>query len=324
MKIIGMGNALVDIVTLIDSDDVLSNLNIQKGSMQLVDEDISNNIYNKTKQNIKRITSGGSAANTIYGLANLGINTAFIGKLGKDELAMQFKNDLSLNNITPKLFESNTISGRAIALISPDCERTFATFLGAAVELSDEDLSKELFEGYDLLHVEGYLVQNYKLIETALKLAKSKGLTISLDLASFNIVLEHHSFLKRIVSEYVDILFANEEEARAFTGKQPEEALIDMAEICKIAVVKIGKEGSLIKQKDNIHIIDIIPATRVDTTGAGDLYASGFLYGWSKNLPLDVCGKMGTILSGKIIEILGAKFEEETWSDLQIMIKELE
>ena len=319
-----MGNALVDIVTLIDSDDVLSNLNIQKGSMQLVDEDISNNIYNKTKQNIKRITSGGSAANTIYGLANLGINTAFIGKLGKDELAMQFKNDLSLNNITPKLFESNTISGRAIALISPDCERTFATFLGAAVELSDEDLSKELFEGYDLLHVEGYLVQNYKLIETALKLAKSKGLTISLDLASFNIVLEHHSFLKRIVSEYVDILFANEEEARAFTGKQPEEALIDMAEICKIAVVKIGKEGSLIKQKDNIHIIDIIPATRVDTTGAGDLYASGFLYGWSKNLPLDVCGKMGTILSGKIIEILGAKFEEETWSDLQIMIKELE
>lgn len=324
MKIIGMGNALVDIVTLIDSDDVLANLNIQKGSMQLVDKDISNNIYHKTKQNIKRITSGGSAANTIYGLANLGIETAFIGKLGKDDLALQFKNDLSINKITPKLFESDTISGRAIALISPDSERTFATFLGAAVELIDTDLSSEIFEGYDLLHIEGYLVQNYKLIEIALKHAKEKGLTISLDLASYNIVLEHHSFLKRIVSEYVDILFANEEEARAFTGKQPEEALEEMAKLCKIAVVKIGKDGSLIKQQNQKHIIDIIPATRVDTTGAGDLYASGFLYGWSKNLPLDICGKMGTILSGKIIEILGAKFENETWADLQRMIKELE
>lgn len=324
MKIIGMGNALVDIVTLIDSDDVLANLNIQKGSMQLVDKDISNNIYHKTKQNIKRITSGGSAANTIYGLANLGIETAFIGKLGKDDLALQFKNDLSINKITPKLFESDTISGRAIALISPDSERTFATFLGAAVELIDTDLASEIFEGYDLLHIEGYLVQNYKLIEIALKLAKENGLTISLDLASYNIVLEHHSFLKRIVSEYVDILFANEEEARAFTGKQPEEALEEMAKLCKIAVVKIGKDGSLIKQQNQKHIIDIIPATRVDTTGAGDLYASGFLYGWSKNLPLDICGKMGTILSGKIIEILGAKFENETWADLQKMIKELE
>ena len=320
-KVLGIGNALVDIMTQLESDELLNDFSLPKGSMQLVDNESVKKVMSGTEHLEKKISSGGSAANTIHGLAKLNIETGFMGKVGNDEFGMFFENDLKESGISPKLYKSNTNSGHAVALISPDSERTFATFLGAAVELSADDLSSSHFKDFDYFHIEGYLVQNHDLIEKALKLAKENNLKVSLDLASYNVVEENLEFLKSIVEKYVDIIFANEEEAKAFTGKEPVEALNILAEKCEIAVVKIGSKGSLIKNGDDIFEIGIIDVNPKDTTGAGDLYASGFLFGLVKGFSLQRCGEIASILSGKVIEVIGAKMDNDRWEDVHKMIK---
>lgn len=322
-KVLGIGNALVDIMTRLESDDTLQKFELPKGSMQLVDIDLSNKVFLGTDHLEKLIASGGSAANTIHGLAQLGIESGFIGKVGNDELGSFFYEDMVKSGISPLLLKSNTATGKAIALVSKDSERTFATYLGAAVELSANDLTSELYDGYDYFHIEGYLVQNHELIEKAVKLAKQLGLKVSLDMASYNVVEDNLDFLKKIIREYVDIVFANEEEAKAFTGKQPDEALLDFASQCEIAVVKIGKKGSLIKKGDEIHRVKAIEANSIDTTGAGDLYASGFLYGLIKGYGLDKCGRIGSLISGRTIEIMGPKMTSETWQEIRSKLDQI-
>ena len=322
-KVLGLGNALVDIMTKLDNDATLEKFSLPKGSMQLVDKENSNIVINGTKDLEQQQASGGSAANTIHGLAKLGIETGFMGKVGKDEYGEFFKNDMIQSNINPNLPIGIADTGLAVALVSPDSERTFATYLGAAIELSADDITPVTFEGYDYFHIEGYLVQNHELIEKAVKIAKENNLIVSLDLASYNVVEDNLEFLQRIVKDYVDIIFANEEEAKAFTGKEPEEALNDIAELCEIAVVKIGKNGSLVKRNDEFHKIGVIKANSIDTTGAGDLYAAGFLFGLAKGLSLDKCGDIGTVLSGKVIEVIGAKIHEKTWEEIHDIVGEI-
>ncbi len=322
-SVLGLGNALVDVLARLENDTLLEKLNLPKGSMQLVDGEAANKVMEATAHLKKDLASGGSAANTIHGLANLGVKTGFIGKIGKDELGKVFRNDMSSNNITPHLSESDAESGRAIALISPDSERTFATCLGAAIELSADDMLDHLFDGYTYFHVEGYLVQNKPLIEKAYQIAKAKGLKTSIDLASFNVVEDNLDFLKSLIENYVDIIFANEEEAKAYTGKEGEEALQDLAKGTEVAVLKLGKEGSIIKRFDEVVKVGIIPVNSIDTTGAGDLYAAGFLYGLIQNLDLEKCGNIGSILSGHVIEVVGPKMTEDTWATIHQKIKEL-
>ncbi len=323
-RVLGMGNALVDIMTRLECDSLLNDFNLPKGSMQLVDQLAAELVSKGTHHLIKQQSSGGSAANTIHGLASLGIETGFIGTIGEDEFGLFFHEDLIKNKIIPQLFKGKFESGRAIALISPDSERTFATFLGAAIELSVDHLTPEIFDGFDYFHIEGYLVQNQDLIRKAVVLAKQKGLIVSLDLASFNVVEANIDFLKEIIKKYVDIVFANEEEAKSFTGMQPEEALREIAKDCEIAVVKIGKKGSLVMKNGEMFIIDVIKATSRDTTGAGDVYAAGFIYGLTKGLSMQKCGDIGAILSGKVIEVIGAKMDSPTWEHIREMVAEIE
>ena len=312
-KILGIGNALVDILARLETDQVLEEFSLPKGSMQLVDAERSRKILTGISHLDKKISSGGSAANTIHGLARLGVETGFIGTVGQDRWGDLFRNDMESHHIEPILFKSESESGRAVALISPDSERTFATYLGAAIELAPEQITQDHFKGFSIFHMEGYLVQNHDLVLKAFQMAKGENLKISLDLASYNVVEEHLDFLQEIADQYVDIIFANEEEAKSFTGKPPEEALNHLAEMCEIAVVKIGSAGSLIKRKQDVYNIGIIEVDSVDTTGAGDLYASGFLFGLVNNYPLNQCGEIGALLSGKVIEVIGAKMEDSQW-----------
>lgn len=322
-KVIGLGNALVDIMTQLKSDETLHELNFPKGSMQLVDDVTSLAIDSKTSVLEKSMSAGGSAANTINGLANLGVVTSFIGKVGEDELGSFFGNDQKESGIEPKLLIGNAGSGRAIGLISPDSERTFATYLGAAIELSPEDLNADLFKGYQILHIEGYLVQNQDLVRKAVQLAKECKMQVSIDLASFNVVEDNRDFLHEIISKYVDIVFANEEEAKAFANQSPEDALNTIADLCEIAIVKLGKEGSLIKKGKDSFKVGVIQANSIDTTGAGDLYASGFLYGLINNLSLNKCGEIGALLSGNVIEVIGSKMNQERWDKIRNRVEEL-
>jgi sugar/nucleoside kinase (ribokinase family) len=323
-RVLGMGNALVDIITRIENDDILDSLGLPKGSMTLVDMDTSNFIHAETTGMIKSRASGGSAANTIHGLAHLGIKTGFVGSVGNDDMGKFFKKDLKVNKIKPILFPSMNETGKAIALISKDSERTFATYLGAAVDLRPEDISHDVFEGYDYFYVEGYLVQDPKMFEKALRLASQAGLKICLDLASFNIVADYIDFFKSVIDRYVDILFANEEEIKAFTGKSPEEGARQVSEICDLVVIKLGAEGSFCVCKEEMIRIGVRPSKPIDTTGAGDLFASGFIYGHLKGLSPEICGKMGSILAGRVIEVIGAKMEESHWENLRREISALE
>ncbi|MDD5185647.1 MAG: adenosine kinase [Paludibacter sp.] len=322
-KILGMGNALTDILLQIENDNVLFSLNLPKGSMQLVDDEKSQEISQTLNNYTRKMATGGSASNTINGITRLGADAGFIGKVGKDDIGLFFTNDSHENGVTPHLSLSETPSGRCIVLVTPDGERTLCTFLGAACELLAEDLTTNMFQGYDIFHIEGYLVQNHDLIRTAVRLAKEAGLQVSLDLASYNVVEENLDFLHEIIREYVDIVFANEEESWAFTGQVPTDALVSISNLCDIAVVKIGKEGSYIKSGNDMVQIKPRLANCIDTTGAGDLYAAGFLYGLALNYSLEVCGKIGSLVSGKVVEVLGAKMENEVWTDIQNEIKEI-
>jgi sugar/nucleoside kinase (ribokinase family) len=210
-----------------------------------------------------------------------------------------------------------------MALISSDTERTFATYLGAAVELSAEDITRDIFKGYDYLYIEGYLVQNRKMIEKALRLASKAGLKICLDLASYNIVADHRDFFKALIADYVDILFANEEEIRALGEKAPEDAAREIRDQVEVVVVKLGAEGSFCMCKEGMVRIGVRPSKPIDTTGAGDLYAAGYIYGHLQGLHPEICGKMGAILAGRIIELIGAKMDESHWENLRREIQSL-
>lgn len=316
-KVLGIGNALVDIMTKLPDDSTLDKFSLRKGSMQLSEKDFADKINNETADFEKSQSSGGSAANTIHGLANLGAETGYIGKVGNDQFGEFFSNDMKANGIEPFMLKSTTDTGMAVALISPDSERTFATYLGAAVELSDSDLNTDQFKGYKYLHIEGYLALNHNLMLKAAELAKENNLKISIDMASFNVVEDNLEFLKDYVKNYVDIIFANEEEAKAFTGKEPEEALNEIAEQCEIAVVKIGSKGSMVKSEGKTYQVEPFKANSIDTTGAGDLYASGFLYGLSNNLPLEKCGSIGSLCASKVIQVIGSKMSNETWDEIK-------
>jgi len=321
-KILGMGNALVDIMIQLESDTILDILELPRGSMQLVDQNRSNAVLMALEGYGKSQSAGGSAANTIHGLAKLGASCGYIGVIGEDELGGFFVRDLIRAGVEPHLIHSKQETGRAVALVSPDSERTFATFLGAAIELSEQHIVPDLFNNYSYFHIEGYLVQNHALIKKAVELAKKAGLVVSLDLASYNVVEANKDFLQDIVTHYVDILFANEEEARAFTGENPEGALHEIGKFVEIAVVKTGRQGSLLKSAAEICEIGIIPVTPIDTTGAGDLYAAGFLYGHSRGLPLRKCGELGALLAGNVIGFMGSKMPDERWDQIKNQIRE--
>ncbi len=324
-KVLGLGNVLVDVMTTLENDNLLSEFALPKGSMQHVDLEKSNQILASTSNLQKEQAAGGSAANTINGLANLGVQTAFIGKTGKDELGEFFSKDLVKNKIKPLLHQSETTgTGRVVALVSKDSERTFATYLGASIELTGDDLIEDHFKGYDYFHIEGYSVQDHGLIRRAVEIAKKQKMIISIDLASYNVVEDNLDFLHQILEEYIDIVFANEEEAKAFTKCEPEEALDVLSGLCRIAVVKMGKNGSLVKKGKDVYAIKAINATPIDTTGAGDLYASGFIYGLLKQYDLEKCGNIAAIAAGNVIEVVGPKMNEQRWEKIRKEIADLE
>lgn len=320
-KILGIGNALVDILVQLPNDEPLHKLELPKGSMQLIDQTTMKRISDATSLLEKHVATGGSASNTSVALARLGCNVGFIGKVGHDELGSFYSDDLTNNNVTPHLLKSDLPSGRCNVLISTDSERTMATYLGAAVTLNADDLNIETFRQYDILHIEGYLVQNYDLITRAGQLAKEAGLTVSIDLASYNIVAENINFLQNFVAKYVDIVFANEEEATAFTQLPAEQAVHSIAQQASLAIVKVGAKGSYIKQGDTLLHIPAEKVKPIDTTGAGDVYAAGFLYGYANNLPLSRCAEIGTLCAAQVIEEIGAKITPERWQKIHDKLK---
>lgn len=312
-KVLGMGNALVDVLAIIENDNLLERLDLPKGSMQLIDEAKLKIISEEINKLDKNIVAGGSASNTIVGLSRLGVDTGFIGRIGSDFYGNYYKEDLKKNKVTSHLTEVSEASGVASTFISKDGERTFGTYLGAAALLGAAELKKSDFEGYEYFYIEGYLVQNYDLIRTAIQLAKAVGAKTILDMASYNVVEDNKDFLLSIIPTSVDIVFANEEEAKALFNTDAEKAVSLLADMTDIAIVKTGSKGSWIQKGDEKAFVPAQKVNCIDTTGAGDLYASGFVYGLINNRDLTICGEIGTLLAANVIQTIGPKIKEESW-----------
>ena len=324
-RVIGIGNALTDMLVNLKTDSVLENFGLPRGSMNLVDAKLQKEISKSVAGLPYSLSLGGSAGNTIRAMAQLNCEVGFIGKVGQDTTGDFFEQALVNLNIEPFISRGTERSGKCVSLISTDGERTMATHLGAALELTAEEATSEIFKKFDCLYIEGYLVQDHNLILSAVQTAKECGLKIAIDLASFNVVEENLDFLKSLVNTYVDIVFANEDEAKSFTGEEePLNALQSISNMCELTIVKIGTKGALIKQGDEVvHVGIMAAARRVDTTGAGDFYAAGFLAGLCQGLSLRQCGTIGAITAGKVIEVVGTTFSEEAWQDVFRLVEKV-
>ena len=314
---------MVDILTQIPNDQILKDLNLPKGGMIYVDAKTSVEIGEKLAYLGNQMASGGSAANTMSGLAQLGVETGFLSKIGKDEVGRFFERQMTETHVKPLMLTSDTPSGRVQALVTADGERTFATCLGAAAEMSADDIKPELFEGWDIFYVEGYLVANPTMLDKALETAKKAGLKIAIDLASYNVVEESHDYFMQLIENYVDYVFANEQEAFALTGMEPLQALDFLASHCDIAVVKVGAKGAYIKRGNEMVTVPPMKANVIDTNGAGDMWAAGFLAGLVKGESLTKCGQMGGIVAANVIEVLGTKMDDARWEKIYKEIEAL-
>ena len=324
--VIVIRNALTDMLVNLRSDAVLGRYHLPKGSMSLVDAKLQTAISKSVAGLPYSLSLGGSAGNTIRAMARIGCKVGFIGKVGTDTTGDFFVQALENLGVEPFIFRGKERSGKCVSLISPDGERTMITHLGAALELEAKEISPAIFDGYDCLYVEGYLVQDHELLRQTIDTARQCGLKIAIDLASFNVVEENLDFLRSLVAESVDILFANEDEAIAFTGEhEPVNALQAISDMCELAVIKIGTRGALIMNGSVVlHVRIMAAAKRADTIWAGELYAAGFLAGLCRGLSLRQCGTIGAITAGKVIEVVGTTFGEDVWEEVLRLVHKVE
>ena len=317
-KIIGIGNALVDILVRLKDDTLLDEMQLPKGGMTLIDEARQKVLRTKMEGLQVEKATGGSAGNAMLALAHLGGNAGFVGKTGKDDLGEFYKENCKKVGIDARLLQCNLPTGVANTFITPDGERTFGTCLGAAATLQASDITPQLFEGVSMAHIEGYLVQNHELMEAICQTAMEQSVQLSLDLASYNVVASDQPFFQHLVQDYIDIVFANEEEAGAFTGKADAmEALREIASYKCLAVVKLGSKGSAARLGREEVIVGAHKVPVVDTTAAGDFFAGGFLYALNRGASLKDCLSLGTLLAGNIIGVIGTRLPEETWKEIR-------
>lgn len=262
MNTIGLGNALVDVLLKLENDDVLAEVGIQKGAMDMINQEQMIKIR-KSQEGLERSQApGGSVCNTMRAMAILGAKAGFIGKIGSDSVGEYYEEALKKANVSPYFAKTDGISGSCTVLISPDGERTMGTFLGPAPTITPDEITEEMLSAYQCIYIEGYLLVNEELVRTTMQKAKKLGLKVALDLSNFNIVNAFRGLLDDIIPEYVDILFSNESEAEAFTGLKAHEAVKVLSEQVEISLVTLGKEGALVGSKGQVIAV---PAERRQT-----------------------------------------------------------
>ena len=307
--VFGIGNPLMDIVVSID-DAFLKKENLTKGMFNLVDYDRSKEVLGFISHLKMEIEAGDSTANSMAGIANLGGKPIYQGCVGNDEYGKLYEEKTVKQGIISKIVRVEGHTGTAIALITPDSERSFATHLGVACSMKKEYLSLDDITKSRYLHLTGYQLEDPTLREmaiVAMKHAKANGVKISVDVADKGVIARNHDFITALLKDYVDVFYANEEESYALCGVEPEKAILKMGELAPTACLKVGKKGSMIISGGKIHNIPGYPAKPVDTTGAGDMYAAGFLFGITHGYDIDTAGKIASFSAARIVEVFGAR-----------------
>jgi sugar/nucleoside kinase (ribokinase family) len=311
LDVVAVGNAIVDVIAPAD-DAFLTAHGMTKGAMMLIDEARSQELY--AAMGAAVISSGGSAANTIAGIASLGGKTGFIGKVRADDLGRAFRHDITA---TGAVFPTpSSIAGPSTAtclvLVTPDSQRTLNTYLGACVNLGPGDLDAELIRNAQVTYLEGYLYDApsaQRAFHDAAELAHAAGRKVALTLSDPFCVDRHRAAFQRLVDHHVDLLFANQAEiAGLLETDRLEEIVARVRRMTELAVITRGPAGSLVVSGDGVVEVAAAPVERVvDTTGAGDLYAAGFLFAYTRQRPLAECGRLGSRTAAEVLQHFGAR-----------------
>lgn len=314
-EILGIGTPCMDLLLTVD-DSFLKSIGSEKGGSTHDDWETLSRVLESANQT-PRCATGGSASNTIKGLSSLGHKTALTGMLGRDEMARRYLDSIRPLGIVSKLIRTNTPSQHVVALITPDHQRTFRVFTGASDEFKSSFLTPDLFKDVKLVHIEGYALYNEDVVETAMRMAKEAGALVSFDMGNYRVVRQFKSRILELLPKYVDIVFANEDETLELTDRSPKEGCAYLRTLCPIAVVLLGAEGCWTGNAEElIHSVSY-PVNVVDTTGAGDLFASGFLHGHLNQLSLKECAVCGNLTGGTVVELMGAEIPQNKWSSLK-------
>ncbi len=309
--VVGIGNAIVDVLAKV-GDGFLKERNLNKGTMTLVDAAQAGNIYKDIIA--EREVSGGSVANTVAGIASLGGTPAFIGKVHDDELGKAFRRDIGASGVDffTQPLKQGPSTARSVILVTPDAERSMFTYLGASTLLSPEDIDEEIIKSTNILYLEGYLWDSAKeAMIKACEFAKLHGKTVAFSLSDPFCVKRYKNEFLPFIKEYVTILFANEEEIKSLYEKQDLFETLDLVKHdCLVAAVTRSSKGSVVVSGKSKTFVDAEEVENaVDTTGAGDLYAAGFLYAFSQGRSLNTCAIVGGIAAAEIISHYGARPE---------------
>ena len=326
MAVYGIGNPLIDLLCFVTDKDI-ENLSLFKGTMNLIDEDKRKEIVEYLNKKEIRYSCGGSCPNTMVTLKSLGIETTLAGGIGFDDLGKMYKSRLKELGVNDELVENNAATGTSIILVTEDRERTMCTFLGANRNFNKDDVNLESAKKADIFYFTGYMWDTDSqqgAIRKVLDIKKKSNFIVAFDIADPFAVGRYRQTFFDIIKEYVDIVFANSEEVRYLIDNYDAyECSKSIGKLCKTAVVKNGKKGSYISHDGKIYEIPVYGTNRpIDTTGAGDTYAAGFLYGVQKGYSVEDSGKIASILAGEIINQIGAQFSVEKSNELMKYLDE--
>lgn len=309
--VIGIGNAIVDVLVRVD-DGFLGGHGLAKGAMTLIDATRALALYGDIGGALE--VSGGSAANTMVGVAALGGRAAYVGKVRDDALGALFTQDIRVAGVAfaTAPARSGPPTARSFVLVTPDAQRTMCTFLGAAVDLAPGDIDEPTVAAAKITYLEGYLwdaASARDAFAKAIAAAHRHGRKVAFTLSDAFCVAKHRGAFQKLVRDGVDILFANESEITSlYETASFDEALQRVRGHCEIAALTRGEKGSIVLKGDEVHVIDATNlGPLVDTTGAGDLYAGGFLFGLTQGYDLGACGRLGSLAAGEVITHLGAR-----------------
>ena len=320
-SVYGIGNPLIDFLCYADEED-LDYLSLNKGTMLLIDEEKRESIINRMKGRKMISSCGGSCPNTMITLRALGTETTLAGGVGTDEYGSLYKEKLRKNGVHDETIVFDAVTGTSIILLTPDKERTMNTYLGANRLFDEGNVNIKSLMNADLFYFTGYMwdtESQQRAIRKVLDKKKEYGFKVAFDIADPFAVGRYRQTFFDIIKEYVDIVFANSEEARYLIDNYDAyECAKSIGKLCPVAIVKNGKKGSYISENGNIYEIPVYGTSKpVDTTGAGDTYASGFLYGVQKGYGVEDSGKIASILAGEIINQIGAQFNVEKSRELK-------
>lgn len=310
-KVLGVGNVAMDLLLTVESE-FLETVGITPGACI----DVTEEAFNKLPPPDK-ITSGGCSANTIKGLGMLGMQTSFFGKRGTDKWGDAFLERLIAHNIDPILIFSEIQTTLIACLITADGQRSMMVFNGAGAHLSEKDLYPQLFADKTLVHLDGYTLNKANLFQETILQAKAQGKLVSVDLGSRENVRHYREFLLTLLPGNVDIIFGNEDEIEVLSGEKDEKGLEMLRQLFPLVIKKIGPQGCIVATPKEMFTSPGIATEVVDTTGAGDLFASGFLYGYLNHCSLETCAYYGNVLGSAAVESYGAEIPSEKWAIIQ-------